>query len=141
MFTVRNVVIKYLAFALGIGIMSVADVSVPVSAEGTSVQSAASVQETDEPSETPPEFTEAYLADPANIELGKSLWGDLCRHCHGRSAYPGKAPKLKPRKYTPDFVFDRVTNGFRKMPAWGDSYSKEERMGVVAYVLSRSFSP
>jgi len=134
-------VLKYLAFALGIGIMSVADVSVPVSAEGTSAKSAASVPETEVPGEMPPEFTEAYLADPGNIELGKSLWGDLCRHCHGRSAYPGKAPKLKPRKYTPDFVFDRVTNGFRKMPAWGDSYSKEERMGVVAYVLSRSFSP
>ena len=64
-----------------------------------------------------------------------------CRHCHGRSAYPGKAPKLKPRKYTPEFVFDRVTNGFRKMPAWKEVYSADERRAIVAYVLSREFSP
>ena len=32
------------------------------------------------------------------------------------SAYPGKAPKLNPGTYTPDFIFDRVTYGFGKMP-------------------------
>jgi len=34
-----------------------------------------------------------------------------------------------------------VTNGFRKMPAWGDIFSDEERMSVVAYILSKDFSP
>ncbi len=88
-----------------------------------------------------PELSEGYLSDPANIAVGKELWQEQCRHCHGRNAYPGKAPKLKPRRYKPDFVFDRVSNGFRKMPAWKEVYSREELMGVVAFVLSKDFSP
>ncbi len=91
--------------------------------------------------ETPPEFTEAILTDPVIIAGGAEIWGSQCRHCHGKNAYPGKAPKLKPRKYKPEFVFDRVTNGFRKMPAWKEVYSKDERIAVVAYIKSRKFSP
>ncbi len=91
--------------------------------------------------EPAPEFTEAYLGDPANYQTGKEIWDEQCRHCHGRSAYPGKAPKLKPRRYSPDFVYDRVTNGFRKMPAWGEIFTQEERMSIVAYILSKEFSP
>ena len=54
--------------------------------------------------------------------------------------YPGKAPKLKPRRYTPEFVYKRVTDGFWKMPGWKAFYSDDERMKIVAYVLSRKFS-
>lgn len=91
---------------------------------------------------TPPTpFTEAFLSDDANVDTGETIWADQCRHCHGRKAYPGKAPKLKPRKYKPDFVYRRVTDGFRKMPGWKDVYSDEERMQVVAYILSDNFSP
>ena len=86
-------------------------------------------------------FTEAFLSDPANIGIGKEVWEEQCRHCHGKSAYPGKAPKLKPRRYTPEFVYKRVTFGFRKMPAWEDIYDQNQRMGVTAYILSREFSP
>ena len=91
--------------------------------------------------EKPPEFTEAYMSDPVNIAAGEEIWSEQCRSCHGRSSYPGKAPKLKPRRYTPEFVFDRVTNGFRKMPAWKEIYNREERMSVAAYVKSKQFSP
>ena len=91
--------------------------------------------------EAPAVFTEAYLNDPANIEAGRAVWQEQCRLCHGYAAYPGKAPKLKPRRYKPAFVFKRVTNGFRKMPSWKDIYSREERMAVVTYVLSKDFSP
>ena len=91
--------------------------------------------------EAPPTFSDAYLDDPANIQAGREVWQDQCRHCHGKSSYPGKAPKLKPRRYKPDFVYDRVTNGFRKMPAWKDVYTKEERMSVTAYIMSKQFSP
>ena len=56
-------------------------------------------------------------------------------------AYPGKAPKLKPSKYKPDFVYRRVTDGFRAMPPWVDVYSDEERMQIVSYVLSKGFTP
>ncbi len=91
--------------------------------------------------EKPPEFTEAYMKDSANIAAGEAIWTEQCRHCHGYSSYPGKAPKLKPRRYKPTFVFDRVTDGFRKMPAWKEIYDREERMSVVAYVKSKQFSP
>jgi mono/diheme cytochrome c family protein len=88
-----------------------------------------------------PEFTESYLDDPDNIEHGKELWAEQCRHCHGRSAYPGKAPKLVPRRYEPDFVYARIAYGFRKMPAWGEVYSQDEIMDLVAFVMSDRFSP
>ena len=91
--------------------------------------------------EGPAEFTEAFLQDPEQLSVGKELWDSTCQHCHGSKAYPGKAPKLKPAQYTPDFVFDRVTHGFRKMPGWKDVFTKEERMAITAYVLSDKFSP
>ena len=86
-------------------------------------------------------FSEEYLGDQANIDAGKALWQKQCRHCHGKAAYPGKAPKLKPRRYTADFIYERVTYGFRKMPAWEKVYSQEERMAVAAFILSDQFSP
>ncbi len=91
--------------------------------------------------EKSPEFTKAYLDDVKNQKAGETLWQDQCRHCHGASAYPGKAPKLKPYRYKPGFVFDRISNGFKKMPAWNEVYSKEERMALVAFILSEDFSP
>lgn len=94
-----------------------------------------------EKSKPPVPFTEAFLGDEANLEPGRVIWADQCTHCHGAKAYPGKAPKLKPHKYKPDFVYRRVTDGFKKMPAWKDVYSDEERMQVVAYIMSDSFSP
>lgn len=92
-------------------------------------------------SKPPVPFTEAYLASDENIAAGGEIWADQCRHCHGAKAYPGKAPKLKPHKYKPDFVYRRITDGFRKMPAWMEVYSDEERMQIVAYILSSKFSP
>jgi len=86
-------------------------------------------------------FSPEYMADAKNIALGKTLWQKQCRHCHGASAYPGKAPKLKPYKYKPEFVYKRVTNGFRKMPAWKSVFSTEERRAIVTYVMSNQFAP
>ena len=57
------------------------------------------------------EFSFAYLNDMKNVDAGREIWQQQCRHCHGASAYPGKAPKLKPRKYTPEFVFKRTYKG------------------------------
>ena len=47
---------------------------------------------------------------------------------------PGKAPKLQPHRYKPDFVWDRLHNGFRNMPALKDLYSPEQEIAIVAYV-------
>ncbi len=104
-------------------------------------QSALAGDEAPAAKETPPEFTKAYLDDAKNQKAGEVIWQEQCRHCHGASAYPGKAPKLKPYRYKPPFVFDRITNGFQKMPPWIEIYSKQERMTLVAYILSDDFSP
>jgi mono/diheme cytochrome c family protein len=93
------------------------------------------------PDEPPPKFDSAYLSNQKNIEVGKDVWEQQCRHCHGRSAYPGKAPKLNPGAYTPDFVYDRVTYGFGKMPPWKDVFTIEQRKAVTAYVKSDNFAP
>jgi len=93
------------------------------------------------PQEPAPKFDNAYLANRKNIEVGKDVWEQQCRHCHGKSAYPGKAPKLNPGDYTPDFVYDRVTYGFGKMPPWKDVFSFEQRKAVTAYIKSDDFSP
>jgi mono/diheme cytochrome c family protein len=91
--------------------------------------------------EKAPVFDKAYLSSKANIELGKNVWETQCRHCHGASAYPGKAPKLNPGQLAPDLIYDRVTYGFGKMPAWKEVFSVEQRKGVVAYIKSDDFSP
>ncbi len=111
-----------------------------VSAEA---MAAAAVPEmvTDDGTPEDPDFSAENMASADAIGTGEVLWAKQCRHCHGNSAYPGKAPKLKPARYTPDFTFDRITNGFRKMPAWKSVFSLEERTGLVAYILSDQFSP
>jgi mono/diheme cytochrome c family protein len=86
------------------------------------------------------ELTEEFLSDPANIEQGQTLFQQQCSKCHGRGAYPGKAPKLYPRKLTPEDVYLRVAYGFRRMPAWEDVFSDEELMAITAYVKSDRFS-
>lgn len=84
-------------------------------------------------------FTDAFLNDPATIALGKKLWMKRCTYCHGRAAYPGSAPKLRPGRYEPAFIYDRITNGFRGMPALKTEFSPEERRAIVAYVKSPEF--
>jgi len=93
------------------------------------------------PRDPPPAGLADRMKDAALISQGEKLWQDQCTHCHGAKAYPGKAPKLRPRAYTPDFVWDRVHNGFRAMPPWKEVYSPDEIAAVVAYVLSDDFFP
>jgi len=88
-----------------------------------------------------PKFDKAFLSNPKNIAAGEQVWHAQCRHCHGSKAYPGKAPKLNPGQLKPEFIFDRVTNGFGKMPSWKAVFSYEQRKSVVAYIKSDDFSP
>jgi mono/diheme cytochrome c family protein len=67
------------------------------------------------------------------------LWAKRCTYCHGKAAYPGSAPQLQPERYQPEFVYDRITNGFRGMPALKTEFSQEERRAIVAYVKSPGF--
>lgn len=88
-----------------------------------------------------PKFDKAFLGNPKNIAAGEKVWHAQCRHCHGSKAYPGKAPKLKPGQLEPEFIFNRVTNGFGKMPSWKAVFTREQRMAVVAYIKSDEFWP
>ena len=87
----------------------------------------------------PVQFTPEFLADANNVKQGREVWQARCQFCHGKMAYPGKAPKLQPSRYTPDFVYDRVANGFQGMPPWRHEFSVDQLKSVVAYVLSREF--
>jgi mono/diheme cytochrome c family protein len=94
-----------------------------------------------EPRDPPPPLPADVLKDAKVIAQGEALWQEQCTHCHGAKAYPGKAPKLEPRRYKPDFVWDRVHNGFRNMPPWKEIYTPEQEIAIVAYVLSDDFWP
>jgi mono/diheme cytochrome c family protein len=87
-----------------------------------------------------PDLSAELLADPELIAHGQELFHDQCTLCHGRTAYPGKAPMLQPRRYTAEFVYDRVAFGFRDMPAWQDMFPEEDLVAMVAYIMSDRFS-
>jgi mono/diheme cytochrome c family protein len=89
----------------------------------------------------PPPLPAEVLKNSEVIASGAALWQEQCSHCHGAKAYPGKAPKLQPHRYKPEFVWDRVHNGFRDMPAWKEVYTPEQEIAIVAYVLSDEFWP
>jgi mono/diheme cytochrome c family protein len=105
------------------------------------VAAPAGAQEQKTVKEAPPAFDKAFLTNKANIEVGKDVWEHQCRHCHGAAAYPGKAPKLNPGQLEPEFIYERVTYGFGKMPAWKDVFTDQQRRGVVAFIKSDDFSP
>jgi len=88
-----------------------------------------------------PIFDKSFMSNKKNIAAGKEVWNNQCRHCHGMAAYPGKAPKLNPSALTSDFIYERVTYGFGKMPGWKDVFSIDQRKSVVAYIKSNDFSP
>ena len=94
-----------------------------------------------EPRAPPPPLPREVLKDPKVIAQGEALWKEQCTLCHGAKAYPGKAPKLQPHRYKPEFVWDRLHNGFRNMPPLKDLYSPEQEIAIVAYVLSDEFWP
>jgi mono/diheme cytochrome c family protein len=100
-----------------------------------------SAPEAEPPRDPPPELPVELLKQMDLITTGEKIWQEQCTHCHGSKAYPGKAPKLQPRQYKPEFVWDRIHNGFRGMPPWKDVYKPDEIVGLVAYILSDEFFP
>lgn len=51
-----------------------------------------------------------------------------------------QSAKLNPSRYTPEFVYDRVTNGFRGMPPFKEQFSEQELKAVTAFIMSKTFS-
>jgi Cytochrome C oxidase, cbb3-type, subunit III len=80
-----------------------------------------------EPRDPPPELPAAVLKDSEMIAKGEKIWQEQC--------------KLQPSSYKPEFVWDRIHNGFRAMPPWKDVYKPDEIVGLVAYILSEEFFP
>jgi mono/diheme cytochrome c family protein len=87
------------------------------------------------------ELTDEFLSDPENIRLGRELWRQQCVKCHGAGSYPGKAPKLNPRRMAPDEIYLKTTYGFGRMPPWEHVFSDHERMAITAFMKSDRFSP
>ena len=94
-----------------------------------------------EPRDPAPPLPAEVLKDPKMIAQGDALRKEQCTLCHGAKAYPGKAPKLQPHRYKPEFVWDRLHNGFRNMPPMKELYTPEQEIALVAYVLSDEFWP
>ena len=120
--------------------VALAAAGLTASAQAPSGESS-STEASNEPRDPPPALPADVLKDPKVVATGEALWKDNCQHCHGSKAYPGKAPKLQPTKYKPEFVWDRVHNGFRSMPAWKELYKPEEVIALVAWVMSEEFWP
>ena len=87
-----------------------------------------------------PDLSAEALSDRDLIAHGQELFQDQCTLCHGRTAYPGKAPMLQPRRYDAEFVYDRIAFGFRDMPAWEDMFPEEDIVAMVAFIMSDGFS-
>jgi mono/diheme cytochrome c family protein len=85
-------------------------------------------------------LTPEFMNDPANIALGQQLFRQQCVKCHGKGAYPGKAPKLQVKKLSPEDIYLRVTYGYGRMPAWEKVFTDDERMAITAYMKSPRFS-
>ena len=131
-FVVFALALAALAAATGASTQGVAQSAAPASTPAAAPE---------QPRDPPPALPAAVLKDPKVIAGGEALWKENCAHCHGSKAYPGKAPKLQPHKYKPEFVWDRVHNGFRDMPAWKELYNDEQVISLVAWVMSEEFWP
>ena len=87
------------------------------------------------------ELTEEFLNDPGADRAGaRSCSRAECSQCHGKSAYPGKAPKLNPKKLTPEDVYLRMPTGCARCRRGRTCFTDEELMAITAYVKSNRFS-
>ena len=125
----------------GIPLRAVVIVSALAAAAATAPAQVPAPATAQAPRDPPPALPAAVLKDPKVIAAGEALWKENCAHCHGSKAYPGKAPKLQPAKYKPEFVWDRVHNGFKDMPAWKEFYTPDQVISLVAWVTSEDFWP
>jgi mono/diheme cytochrome c family protein len=86
------------------------------------------------------DFSEEFMTDMANIRAGREHFQAQCGHCHGSRAYPGKAPRLQPERYDPDFIYWAIRGGYGRMPSFEDHFTHEETMQIVAWIKSNLFS-
>jgi cytochrome c oxidase cbb3-type subunit III len=99
----------------------------------------------------------AFVADAADVEQGKKLYGQFCVTCHGQSGKgdgPGAAAlNPKPRDHTDkeymsklsdDDMLKVIKNGGASigksplMPPWGASLKDDQIQDIIAYVRTLS---
>lgn len=81
------------------------------------------------------------LGDPAIVEEGLHLFRANCTHyCHNPEGRAARAPALRGRDLSAEFIFQRIAKGMPPMPAYGTGLSSEQIWKLVAYVqaLGRS---
>jgi mono/diheme cytochrome c family protein len=99
----------------------------------------------------------AFVADAADVEQGKKLYGQFCATCHGQSGKGDGAAAAalnpKPRDHTDkeymsqlsdDDLLKVIKNGGASigksplMPPWGASLKDEQIQDIIAYVRTLS---
>jgi mono/diheme cytochrome c family protein len=79
------------------------------------------------------------LSNPDSVAQGNKKFHAICAYCHGSSGVGGKGKKLQGREFEPDFLFNRITEGFKgastSMPSWS-KLPEETRWQLVAYIMS-----
>lgn len=67
---------------------------------------------------------------------GESLYGRKCERCHGEDGTKGAkaAENLKESTISDAAIIKIITEGKRKMPAYGDRMSAEDIKAVAGYV-------
>jgi mono/diheme cytochrome c family protein len=84
--------------------------------------------------------SEQAKIDPAQIDLGKSIFAERCSHCHGPNMVnPGTiTPDLRRFPDDHDRFITTVKNGKNnRMPPWGDVLNDDDIANLWAYVSSR----
>lgn len=77
------------------------------------------------------------LNSPEAIAAGQRIFETSCSHyCHGKDGRGGIGPQLRGRTFDNEYLFNRISNGFPPMPAWGQVYAREQIWDLVAYIQS-----
>ena len=75
-------------------------------------------------------------------EQGEIVFNTTCALCHGHSGSGGQGRPLQNRSFDPDRWFSTIskgrTRGSKRMPAFENSLSEEQRWQVIAYLISIS---
>jgi len=77
------------------------------------------------------------LQDPAIFEAGARVFSQNCTHdCHGKDGRVARAPSLRGRDLSIDYLYERITKGAPPMPAYGTVLSQDDLWKVIAYLRS-----
>jgi mono/diheme cytochrome c family protein len=77
------------------------------------------------------------LGDGTAVTEGGRLFQQNCTgYCHGKEGRLSRAPKLRGRRFEPQYLYGRIANGFPPMPAYATIFPSEQIWKLVAYIMS-----